>query len=455
MPFPHDHITARLASRIRMLLVGLALALTLLFTIGGWLLLIEAEDSIQDSYLRSILESAASADPNTSQSEGISIFKDPDELMQKFGLQESPQRPGMHEMFTDETGGRGVLPRGFMSRIRLWLIEPREHEFRIWYQPTLDDNGPTWVVADLESREFSEANLGRIRWILAAMAFSILIVSLLASSLITRWALLPILALALRVRLREKGHTDPTALAAGMPDDEVGYLARVLDSYHDELRETLERERRIIADCSHELRNPVTILNGAVALLRELPAGRESNAPLISRIERSGKRMERLIQTFLVMAREKRTPISIGGVPVEEVIQEVVREWKALHPAHPLIVSVKIADQLSVRCHRECLAVLAHNLIGNAFSHLPGGNLLIEAERPPTDGNAIVLNFIDDGPGLPEFAETGEAPENGPGYGLGLALVDRLCSGQGWTIKKALRPEGGTSIRIKIPDSGS
>ena len=198
----------------------------------------------------------------------------------------------------------------------------------------------------------------------------------------------------------------------------------------------------------------MTTLKGATTLLRELPPEAEARDRLLARIERSVLRMERLIQTFLMLAREKRLPEPSGEVGLAEVVSEVVEEWRVLHPAHALVVAVREGKEarVAVRCHRESVAVLAHNLVGNAFAHLTGGRLDIVVTRD-AEGVAI-LRLEDDGPGLPEFAAgsgqgTGSAAAS-PGYGLGFSLVDRLCALHGWSIVKRPRTGGGTWIEVTL-----
>ena len=68
------------------------------------------------------------------------------------------------------------------------------------------------------------------------------------------------------------------------------------------------------------------------------------------------------------------------------------------------------------------------------------------------EGTAI-LHFVDNGPGLPEFAEVTEDSRDNPpstGYGLGLSLVERICAVQGWQIEKSPRHDGGTWIQITL-----
>ena len=116
-------------------------------------------------------------------------------------------------------------------------------------------------------------------------------------------------------------------------------------------------------------------------------------------------------------------------------------------------MQVETHAEVTLRCHREIVAVLVHNLVGNAFAHLTGGRLDIVVARDPS--GAAVLRFEDDGPGLPEFtggtaARTQDAGSTS-GYGLGLSLVDRLCAMNGWSITKRPRSGGGTWIKVVCP----
>jgi signal transduction histidine kinase len=447
------------------LLVGLAVAITAASTLGGWVLLLKVEDVVQDAYLGELLRQVALGDPETSAlPPGVVRVTDPAWLGEHHDLREVPREGGLHEVFADEAGRRALLPVGWRERLQLWLIEPREREYRLWFEPAATGREAVWVWADLTNREFSETNLVGVQVWLGVLSTGINLAALLASAVITRWALRPMLALAERVKAREvereAGRFAEAGLATGLSDDEIGYLARVLDAYHERLRETLARERRFIADCSHELRTPVTTLKGAAMLLRELPPEAEARERLLARIERAGSRMERLVQTFLMLARENKLPEPSGEVVLPEVVREVVDELQALHPKHALVVQVTAEANVNLRCHRESVAVLVHNLAGNAFAHLRGGRLDIVVTRD--EAGAAILRFEDDGPGLPEFAggggrvagaRAGEA--GGPGYGLGLSLVDRLCALHGWGIVKRPRSGGGTWIEVVLREGGA
>jgi len=448
---------SRLASRIRWLLVLLACAVMGIFSLGGWILLIDAEDAIQNNYLAPLMRQLALAPKDASMPRGITRYWSAREISVAHDLEEVPATNELHEFFTDEAGKNATMPKNISDRMSMWLGEDREREFRLWFEPANSQHEAVWVLMDLGDHEFSDANLGTVQSRLVLLACGIFVAAIVTSKVIANWALRPILQLAGRVRDREAersaGRFAETPLASGLPADEFGYLARVLDEYHENLRLTLDRERRFIADCSHELRTPVTTLNGAVALLRDLPADAENHQRVLARMERAGRRMERLIQTFLMIARENRLPEPTGEIAVEDLVQEVVEEWRSLHPTHPLVVHFQPSEVVRLRCDREGLATLIHNLVGNAFSHLRHGRLEISWRH--NEQGARILRFEDNGPGLPEFAEVAiDSNENisTAGYGLGLSLVERLCIVQGWQIEKRPGSEGGTVIEITLAE---
>jgi hypothetical protein len=92
-----DMPESRLASRIRWLLVGLACTVAGVFSLGGWLLLIDAEDAIQDSYLEPLLRQLAAAPKDTVMPRGIVRYWDAGEISETHGWAEAPLKKGLYE----------------------------------------------------------------------------------------------------------------------------------------------------------------------------------------------------------------------------------------------------------------------------------------------------------------------------------------------------------------------
>jgi signal transduction histidine kinase len=154
--------------------------------------------------------------------------------------------------------------------------------------------------------------------------------------------------------------------------------------------------------------------------------------------------MERLVRTFLLLARERRPPVSAGSVNIEKIVRSVVDELSALHLEHPLKITIQSDREVMHEIDTETLTVLCHNLIENAYLHVGGGLLEITIR---TNAESVSLVFQDDGPGFPELP----GPTVPGGYGIGLSLVERLCKACGWTFIRGSGQRGGARLEVGIP----
>lgn len=433
----------RLASRIRWLLVGLAVLQAAGTAWVGWMLLLTAEERLKNQYYAHLLEYAARAGPMAPLPAGVIRYTSSEAIGKALGLAAPPKERGLYPAFRDSAQRRTEVMRGILDYV-YW--SGWDEEYVIWVDSPGPGGAVTWLVSPVD--EYSDAIVGSFQVALLLAALVVMVVALSGAWLIAQWALKPIVALAERVQKRNPdimADALSPGRAARADADEVGFLEGALEAYEVRLRESLARERDFLADCSHELRTPVATLKGAVALLQ---TGTDDSARerYFGRIERSLHRMERLIEIFLMVAREGRHRTPTQTVVAAGVVAEVVEEIRALYPAHPLRIQLFADPAVTIDCHREVLAVLCHNLIGNAFTHLPGGELCVRVESIDGEGR---LQVEDDGPGLPEFGAIAAAPA--PGHGHGLTLVERLCRAHHWRLSKVPRAQGGTCIEVRFP----
>lgn len=440
----------RLAWRIRWLLVGLAVLQAAVFAGAGWLLLLTVEERVQNHYHAQLLERAAQAGPTAPLPHGVIRYTSRESISQTMGLADPPTERGLYPAFGDSAVPRTEVMEGVLDYLYWTDWSGLEEEYAIWVESSAAAESVVWLVTPVD--DYTDAISGFLRFALLLAVLVVIVVAISTGSLIARWALKPIVALAKRVEKRipdlKSDSLDPKRTAR-KDHDEVGFLEGALEAYEVRLRETLARERDFLTDCSHELRTPVATLKGAVALL-QTSTDNSARERSLARIERSVHRMERLIEIFLMVAREGHNGTPRQTVDAAEVVAEVVDEIRALYPTHPLRIQVFVSETVQITCHREVLAVLCHNLIGNAFTHLSSGELHVRLEVVDEGGR---LRVADNGPGLPEFGDI--EVTSAPGHGHGLTLVERLCRTHRWRLNKEPRPEGGTCIDVIFPRTGA
>jgi signal transduction histidine kinase len=414
---------ARLQSRIIFHFVLFAVLMGAILTFGALFFLLEAEDAALDAVLaQAMVDDGSQPTQHRSLPHWIATFPNQEALKQKLNLEALPLSRGPHEVFASEDGQEAILIRSFWDRLQMWRAG-WEWEYRLIVETSDSQASPVYFLADWQALEHTEGVSERISKSILVFGGLVLLGSLWLSRRLARSSILPVLELAERVSARTP-NSQP--LSKGTQDDEVGFLARSLDQSFAQLAGANDREKQFIADCSHELRTPLTILNGAVSLLSERENG---DSEVLERLRRTTQRMEGIVRTFLVMAREGRVPGERESVRVRELISQVIAEQRLVFPHHNKCITIKVPVEISVECVREVIRVILENLLGNAFNHAPDTPLLIQWESCPPFGMSFIAQEIEE----PNTRTVGSRPS----YGIGLSIVHRLCALHDWHLEEA------------------
>jgi two-component system phosphate regulon sensor histidine kinase PhoR len=194
----------------------------------------------------------------------------------------------------------------------------------------------------------------------------------------------------------------------------------------------LEQMRKdFVANASHELRSPLTVVAGYLETFGADPGLGELAAP-IAEMRRQADRMTRIIEDLLELSRFEANDAPIQGAPIDVAgMAGLLRKDVLARPAHPRQVEVSIESQASLLGDEAMVQSAFSNLVDNAAKYTPPeGSMLI---RWWTDQEGGHFSVRDTGPGissehLPRLTERfyrvdpGRSRETG-GSGLGLAIV--------------------------------
>lgn len=272
----------------------------------------------------------------------------------------------------------------------------------------------------------------------------VVIVFTLLSLLVGWWAasrvMSPVSELA--QRLRESGRSSqPEALAAHFPEDEVGQLASALDDYAIRLTEVVQRDREFNADVSHELRTPLAVIKGAVELLLSKPDLDDKARARLQRVERAEQQCTDLISALLLLSRNER---GHGATDIARLAEQLLDVHRAQLGGKPLDLRIEGERGLVVDAPEAAVAVALGNLIGNAVKYTAHGEVAVRLLSG-------AVEVVDSGPGLTaedaarlfERGYRGSHAEHSQGGGIGLSIVRRLCALYGWDVRVAPGAERG------------
>jgi signal transduction histidine kinase len=239
---------------------------------------------------------------------------------------------------------------------------------------------------------------------------------------------------------------------------EYARLVAVLNAMLDRLDRAFAVQRRFVADASHELRSPLTVLRGDldVALRRERPA--EDYRAALERMREEVTRMTALAENLLLLARADAglPAAALAEVDLADVAERAAqRAARQADAARVALTAVTAAT--AVRGDAALLERAVGNLVENAVRYaLPGSHVAVRCSVAP---GAAVLEVEDDGPGVPpEHAEhifdrffRGDPAHGGDsGAGLGLPIARAIAEAHRGTLV-LVRPGPGALFRMTLP----
>ena len=245
---------------------------------------------------------------------------------------------------------------------------------------------------------------------------------------------------------------DPEAVT-GLRDDEISVAGRQLAAMQRELRAALWRNSRlaalgtVVAKVSHDVRGVLTpVLLQADRLRKHAdPAVRRAGDSLVQAVERAID----LVHRTLDFARDGPPPPLLGAIRLRSLVAEAAEGLRG--PVVGLELDNRIPADQEVEADRNHLYRVLVNLLRNATE---AGARRVRA-RVREDGDILMIELADDGPGLPEtvranlFRPFTSTHRNG-GSGLGLAIARDLMLAHGGDIGLVSTGPGGTTFRLTL-----
>ena len=224
----------------------------------------------------------------------------------------------------------------------------------------------------------------------------------------------------------------------------------------------LERMRKdFVANISHELKTPITVLAGYLETLAEDDDGcaRRWGGPLRQMREQVG-RMQRIVEDLLLLSRLETdpSPPSEREVDVPALVRELVEEARALSGGRHAF-SVEIQEGLHLRGSAAELRSAFANLLSNAVRYTPAGGRIAVRWRAEAEGARFEVE--DTGPGIPAQhlprlterfyrVDVGRSRDTG-GTGLGLAIVKHVLERHGARLEIWSEPGKGSRFACCFP----
>jgi two-component system sensor histidine kinase MprB len=304
--------------------------------------------------------------------------------------------------------------------------------------------------AVLIARPLTEVDneLSRLLLILAIVGVVGIAIAAALGALVARSALAPITRFTRRTETLAGG-LDPSQRLPDGGRDELGRLAGSFNATLDALERSVEAQRNLVADASHELRTPIASLRANIQVLAEahrLPT--EDQVSLRSDILNELDELTRLVGDVVELARGTEHRGTIGDVSLDEIVRDVVQRAQR---RSNLPFEIELEPTI-LRGEAERIDRAVSNLLDNACKWSPPGQPI------QVDLHDGLLTIRDHGRGfeqadLPHVFERfyrADGARRQPGSGLGLAIVRQAAEAHGGSVVAENASGGGAQVQISF-----
>jgi len=231
---------------------------------------------------------------------------------------------------------------------------------------------------------------------------------------------------------------------------EVAELADAVNDYHVRMAAMVEREKEFTANVSHELRTPLTRIRTSCELLEPVAGTLDvKSRQRLLQIEQAAEDMHALIECLLALAREESATVA-ASAHIAAIIDAILERYAERLEKQAVRPAVSVPADVRVLANAPALGIVLSNLVDNALRHTRDGELRFTYAEG-------MLTVEDTGSGIaPEalphvFDRFYRAPGGrGDGFGIGLAIVKKICDRYGWRITVESAEGSGTRVLLDL-----
>lgn len=254
-------------------------------------------------------------------------------------------------------------------------------------------------------------------------------------------------------------------LAVQNERDELGHLARSFNRLLDRLSESFDRQRRFMADASHELRTPVAILRGESEVALSQPArSPEEYRESLDVMHHEAERLTRIVEDLFTLTRADagQYPLKPSDFYLDELVAECVHSARTLAQAKKISLTFEGAPESPIHADESLVRRMLLNLLDNAIKYTPDfGQVTVSCQR---NGQDYTVNIADTGCGIPAELRPriferffradkarSRAENDGGGAGLGLAISRWIAEAHHGRLELTRSDSSGSTFSAYLP----
>lgn len=322
-------------------------------------------------------------------------------------------------------------------------------------EPVFDDGS---VIGAVMISASADGPRGQIAaqwiWLLVASIAVVLLLVLIVWRLAS-WVLQPMRRVDQALAAIEHGDMD-----ARISDDtgppEMRHMIRIFNRMADEIERVVSRQQEFVLNASHELRNP---LGALVMRVEYLATGLDENwEPDVEKAREEGRRMSRILDTLLFMAKAEKKDSPFALVDLAQLATDRIDAWRTIASHRGVEFEFAAFSETMSITDRTAVESALDAVLDNALKFAPNESS-IEVSVRASQGEGCEISVRDYGPGL-DAAELERVTDrfwrsprdqNVPGSGLGLAIAADLLESLGGSVRVRVAEGAGLIVTLTLP----
>ena len=299
-----------------------------------------------------------------------------------------------------------------------------------------------------------------LRSILWPVALILLVLDLLFAMLFSRWFTRPVQQLSSGAKEIAAGNYDIQLPV--VHHDEIGQLAEDFNHMAAEVKRSAQLEKDILANVSHDLRTPLTLIKGYAETVRDLTGDDDAKRTeqcniIVDETDRLSTLVNSVMELSKVQSGAEKP--SLVDFDMSELCFEVAGRYDALCDKNHWHLDLQADDACPVSADPAMMERVLHNLLGNAFHHIGSDGVVVLRAIPQQRGCRIEVE--DHGPGIPPedlpylFDRYYRARQDSgrSGTGLGLSITKAILQQHGFAFGVNSAVGQGSTFWFEMADT--
>lgn len=345
--------------------------------------------------------------------------------------------------------GTGMLP-GIAGERRLVLG-----------RPITGSSGETVGCVFLAARPEAASELvDKLTRVFSLSVYAVMSLTLIVVYVMVRRMSTPLRSMSAAARRFGQGDFDVRVAVTG--DDEVAELAVAFNNMAESLARTEEMRRSFIANVSHDLKTPMTIISGFIDGILDGTIPPEESAKYLHLVSDEVRRLSRLVTTLLDLAKLESDEVEFKTGPFDlcETIRQVLISFEKVIGERGLSLDLSLdCDEITARGDPDAIYRVIYNIIDNAIKFTPqGGEITVTMEKREKMAVCMIKNT---GDGIPKdelpklfyrFYKSDQSRSlDRRGSGLGLYIAKSIIDRHGGTITAESEPGKYAAFIFTLP----